>query len=211
LFAILAAVVTIGGLAIVTWSAGRLAQRFPSRRGILAVGLLFLYVAALLLRPNPWVLIDLSVLLGAVGGVLLIEPGFREPRAVLVFLIVAAVVDLVSMSGGLSRMIVTRYRQGTSDLLLYLTLVIPVRGRVVPIVGFGDLLVGGVAATALIRLGFGSLTVMTTLAAGLVAALAYGLWRGGAPALPFIAVAVLVLMSATRRSSHRAEVKIPRP
>jgi hypothetical protein len=46
------------------------------------------------------------------------------------------------MSGGLSNMLIERYRDGSSDLLLYLTLVVPIRGRAIPIVGIGNLLVG---------------------------------------------------------------------
>jgi hypothetical protein len=138
--------------------------------------------------------IDLAVLAGAVGGVLLLERGLRTPAAVTAFLVVAAVVDVLSVSGGVSRMLIERYREGTSDLLLYLTLVVPIRGRAIPIVGIGDLLVGGAAAVALIRLGFRPVAVMGTLAIGLLTALAYGLWRGGAPAVPFIAAAVLFLV-----------------
>ncbi len=124
-----------------------------------------------------------------------------------VFLGVAAVVDIVSMSGGVSRMLIEQYRDGTSELLLYLTLVAPIRGRAIPIVGIGDLLVGGAAATALLRLGLRPVAVMGAIAIGLLSALAYGLWRGGAPAVPFIAVAVLVLVwhhSGTRNQCKPA-------
>jgi hypothetical protein len=106
----------------------------------------------------------------------------------------AAVVDVLSMSGGLSNMLIERYRDGSSDLLLYLTLVAPIRGRAIPIVGIGDLLVGGAAATALLRLGLRPVAVMRTIAVGLLSALAYGLWRGGAPALPFVAAVVFLLI-----------------
>jgi hypothetical protein len=134
------------------------------------------------------------VILGAVGGILLIERRLHSAASVVVFLTVAAVVDLWSMRGGLTRALLDRYREGSSDLLLYLTLVVPVNGRIVPIVGIGDLVVGGAAATALLRLGVRPWGVAAASAAGLLGALAYGLWRGGAPALPFVAVAVLVLV-----------------
>jgi hypothetical protein len=87
------------------------------------------------------------------------------------------------------------FRQcGTSDLLLYLALVVPIGGRLIPIVGISDLLIGGAAATALIRLGLRPIAVVGTIAMGLVFALSYGLWRGGAPALPFLAVTVFLLV-----------------
>ena len=98
------------------------------------------------------------------------------------------------MSGGLSRAIVEQYRAGASDLLLYLTLVAPVQDHAVPIVGIGDLLVGGAASVALLRLGFRPVYVLGAVTIGLLCALAYGLWRGGAPALPFIAAVVFILV-----------------
>lgn len=191
---ILAALVTLGGLAAVVWTSRLASGLAPSRTKVHAGALLLAYATALVLRPSGWPVIDLAVLAGAVGGVLLLEGGLRSPAAVLAFLVVAAVVDVVSMSGGLSRMLIERYREGTSDLLIYLTLVVPIRGRAIPIVGIGDLLVGGSAATALLRLGLRPVAVMGTFAAGLLVALAYGLWRGGAPAVPFIAAAVSVLV-----------------
>jgi hypothetical protein len=205
-FSLLAAVVTLGGLAVVVWAARFGSRLFARRARHAAFTSILLYGATLILRPSSWLVGDLAVLLGAAGGVQLIEGGLKTPGAVAAFLSVAAVVDVISMSGGLSRMLVEAYRQGTSDFLLYLTLTVPIRGQVVPIVGIGDLLVGGAAAVALLRLGFGRAPVMGAMAAGLMAALAYGLWRGGAPAVPFIAVAVIALVwrrSARSRADRR--------
>jgi hypothetical protein len=89
----------------------------------LAVAFLVAYCAMPVLRPSPWPVIDVAVLTGAVGGVLLLEGGLRTPGAVVAFLAVASAVDVASMSGGLSRTLVERYRSGAGDLLLYLTLV----------------------------------------------------------------------------------------
>jgi hypothetical protein len=194
LFSLLAAGITLGGLVAVVSIARLLPRLFPARTKLLAGLFLLGYAAVLVLRPSAWPVIDLAVLLGAVAGVLLLEGGLRSPGAVAAFLGAAAVVDILSMSGGLSRMLVERYRDGSSDLLLYLTLVAPIRGRAIPIVGIGDLLVGGAAATALLRLKLRPVMVMGTIAIGLLSALAYGLWRGGAPALPFVAAAVFLLV-----------------
>ncbi|MCP5100399.1 MAG: hypothetical protein GY943_33025 [Chloroflexi bacterium] len=107
------------------------------------------------------------------------------------------------MSGGLSHAIIERYQDGTSDLLLYLTLVVPINGRLIPIVGISDLFLGGSAATALIRLGLKPVAAIGAIAIGLLGALAYGIWQGGAPALPFIAVAVFLLVWRTSVGSTR--------
>ena len=194
LFSTLAAFVTLGGLVTVVLMAGLIRRGVPSWAHPLASCLLLGYGATLILRPPAWPVIDLAVLMGAIGGVLVLERGLRTPGAVVAFLVVAAVVDILSVSGGVSRLLVERYREGTSDLLLYLTLVVPIRHRAIPIVGIGDLLVGGVAATVLLRLGLRPVAVTGTLAIGLLTALAFGLWRGGAPAIPFIAAAVCVLV-----------------
>lgn len=201
LFSVLAAAVTLGGLVAVVSAARLIRSVAPSWTRPLAGSFLLSYCAVLVLRPSAWPVMDLAVLTGAGGGVLLLEGGLRTPGAVAAFLAVAAIVDILSTSGGVSRMIVERYRDGSSDLLLYLTLVVPIRDRAVPIVGIGDLLIGGAAATALLRLGLRPGVVMGTIAVGLLSALAYGLWRGGAPAVPFIAIAVflLVLRHRTRR------------
>ena len=194
---------TLGGLAAVVWAARLAGAVSPSRRRLLAFALLLTYGATLMLRPSAWPVIDLAVLAGAVGGVLLLEGGLQTPAAVAVFLGVAAVVDLLSFSGGFTHILIQRYAAGSGNLLLYLCLVMPVHGRAIPIVGIGDLFVGGAAATALLRLGLRPAAVTGTITAGLVSALAYGLWRGGAPALPFIAVAVFFLVWRTRAGHAR--------
>jgi hypothetical protein len=140
-----------------------------------------------------WPVIDLGVLAGAMGGVLLIEGALPTAAAVAVFLSVAAIVDVLSMAGGLSRIMIEGFRTGSSRLLLYVALVSPVRGSTIPIVGISDLFVGGSAAVALLRLKYRALTVMLAMSVALLTALAWGIWRGGAAALPFLAVAVWFL------------------
>ncbi len=204
---LVAAAVTLFGLAAVV-SAARLACAVSrSRIRLLAGALLLSYAAALVLRPSVWPLSDLAVLAGAVGGLLLLEGGLQTPPAVVAFLAVAAVVDCVSFSGGFTHLLMERYRTGANDWLLYLSLAIPVQGHAIPIVGIGDLFIGGSAATALLRLGYPPAVVMGTIAAGLMAALAYGIWRGGAPAVPFLAVAVFVLI--WRRSVSSVPSRAP--
>lgn len=209
LFSILAAFVTLGGLAAVVGAARVVPRVALTRAKNVAVALLLAYAAVLVIRPPGWPLSNLAVLIGSVGGVLMLERGLRTPGAVAVFLIVAALVDLFSFSGGLTRALIEGYREGTSDLLLYLTLAVPIGGRVVPIVGIVDLLVGGAAAVALLRLGLRPVAVMGTFVVGLLTALAYGLWRGGAPAVPFIAGAVLFLV--WRHSMRRTVQPGPAP
>ncbi len=217
LFAALAAGITMAGLALVVAGARLVGRSLPAQAKLLAAFCLVAYGLSLVVRPSSWWMLDLSVLTGAVGGVLLFQAGLRTPGAVAVFVAVAAAVDVWSMSGGLSRLLVERYRAGASDLLLYLALVARIRGHTVPVIGIGDLLVGGSAAVALLRLRLPPAQVAGGLAIGLLSALACGLWWGGAPALPFIAVAVLVVVwrnphySSKRRQPHTQPSSDPCP
>jgi hypothetical protein len=193
LFSALAAAVTVAGFAIVVWFSSVARRMPPWRKRLLAFGLLASYAAVLVFRPMAWPFIDLGVLAGAIGGVLLIEGGLQTAAAVAVFLSVAAIVDVLSMAGGLSRIMIEGFRTGSSRLLLYVALVSPVRGSTIPIVGISDLFVGGSAAVALLRLRLRPMEVMGTISAGFLAAVAYGLWRGPTPALPFLSLAVWLL------------------
>ena len=202
-FSALAAFVIFTGLVLVVSAARRLRRRLPVQATAVAIGCLTAYAIAVIARPGLWPVPNLAVLVGAIGAVMLLERGLGTASSVAVFLAVAAVVDIASVSGGLSRALIEGYRAGTSDILLYLTLSVPVRGRIIPIVGIGDLMVGGAAAVALLRLGFRWRAVMGTISVGLLGALTYGLWRGPAPALPFIAVAVFGWLWTARRLVRR--------
>ncbi len=193
-FIALAALVTLGGLLAVVWTTRLILRGAPARQTAVAVAALIAYAVILVVRPAGWPLTDLAVLIGATGGALLLQRTLRTPPAVTAFLVAAAVVDVVSMTGGISRSLIEGHRAGTSDLLLYLTLTVPIRGRAIPIVGIGDLLVGGAAAVSLLRMGMRPFVVAATFSAGLLAALANGLWRGGAAAIPFIAAAVCIVV-----------------
>jgi uncharacterized membrane protein HdeD (DUF308 family) len=94
LFSALAAALTVAGFATVVW-VSRVADRLPSsRKKLLACGLLAAYAAVLMFRPMAWPIIDLGVLAGAIGAVLLIEGGLQTAAAVAVFLSAAAIVDV---------------------------------------------------------------------------------------------------------------------
>jgi hypothetical protein len=201
-FAVLAAFVTLTGVGVVI-ALTLAAQRWRARRRLVAAA--FGVFGAAVALQAPWWAVDLAVLLAAVAGALLLERALTTAGSVGAFVTVAALVDLFSMSRGPSRAIVEAYRRGSSDLLLYLALSVPIGHRMAPIVGVGDLLVAGTAGVALIRLGYRTGVVLGAIAAGLMCALVYGLMRGGAPALPFVAPALIALVVAGRSGRpHRA-------
>jgi hypothetical protein len=138
--ALLSAVTIFLGVTVVAASARALVRRHQPTRTFATLAGATIYATLLAVRPEHWLLIDAGVLCGAIGGALLLERGLTTKEAVLVFLSVAAIVDILSFSGGLTRALVTAYHEGRSNVLQYLTLVVPMHDRVLPIVGIGDLL-----------------------------------------------------------------------
>jgi hypothetical protein len=190
LFLALATAVTLAGVLIVVAMAMRVGRH---RRGpVLAIGLVAAFLVALVWHPPVGGVSNLLVLAGGVGGATLLARALTEPRAVVVFLVVASLVDVLSFSDGLTRALIDGYRSGESRLLLHLTLVAPIEGQWAPIVGVGDLFISGAAGAALVRFDRPFWHVLAVLWAGLLLALGVGLWRGGVAAVPFIAFAVAV-------------------
>jgi len=194
LFSAVEAAVTVAGFSSVVGLA-RLAGRLaPRPRLLLALGGLAFYGAVLLFRPLAWPVIDAAVPAGALGIVILLEGTLQAPSAVAVFLALAATADVISMAAGVSHVLVERFRTGQSHLLLYLMLVVPIRGATIPTVGITDLFIGATAATALLRLKVPPAGVMGSTIGGFLCAAATGLWLGPTPALPFLAVPVGILV-----------------
>ena len=203
---IVATAVTTTGLLLVTTLVRALGRYRPVTQRMLVWTTLAAYGVLLWLQPAGWTVTNIAVILAAAAGAHLLSSQLRSPSAVVVFLVTASVVDFVSFSGGLTHRIVESYRSGGNQLLLYLTLSVPMAGRIVPIVGFGDLLVGGAAISALVQAGLPPRPVWIAIIAGLVGALIIGISIGGAPAVPMMAAACLILV-ATRKSKGLHEVR----
>jgi hypothetical protein len=113
--------------------------------------------------------------------------------------LVAAAVDLVSTQAGPSRWLVEHARQAQGvTVLQFLAVSIPLKGRIVPIIGVGDLMFFTVCVVTLRRVGWTKTNAFTAPRAGLLSALAVGLWAGFTPALPFVAAAVLLYAGVSR-------------
>jgi len=105
--------------------------------------------------------------------------------------VVAGVADILSATGGLTRTLSSAYRDGTSDLLLLLSVSIRFDGRPQQVIGIGDLVVLAALFFALSRLGDRGLGALLAPLAGLAVALVVGVVFGGVAAIPFIAGATL--------------------
>lgn len=178
-----AGALTFAGTAVYTRLDAR-ARRWSTR------GLLAAYGLWVVLRPGLWpVNIVLVLAVGIAVGVA-IGRSLGSAGALIAFLVAVSVVDVVSFTVGPTRWIVEGYTSGRSDLLLHLAASFPVAGRMVPLVGIGDLVVLSAVWDAGRRLGYPPLGLAGVLSVALLAALAVGLAAGGIFFLPFAALAL---------------------
>jgi len=165
------------------------------KKGILlgvTLPVILVYVGLLIIQPdnllisNALVLIT-SIMVGSLLGMLI-----SNEASVIVFSVTAAIVDLVSFSGGITAKIISNYQSGGSLLLHYLSISIPVGSKIIPIVGIGDFIIVGAIFYSLKRLNYTNTECFLVPTIGLLIALVVGLIVGGIYAVPFIATAVIV-------------------
>ena len=153
-----------------------------------------LYAAFLYFQPDGWFMIDSMVLVvGAIGGAglgLLIS----NRLSLITFSVVAGVVDIYSVSGGLTSKLVENAKTGSSDLLYYLVVSIPWDGKVQPVVGIGDFFILAAICFAMIRMGYKTHYLLMAPLSGLIIALVIGLIVGGIYAIPFMALTTVLYL-----------------
>jgi len=162
------------------------------------------YALVLNLEPHWWWVSNAAVITIAAAAGVMIGSTLRSRQAVIAFCVAAAIVDVLSFSGGLTRSIVESFQSGDSHLLMHLSVAFPVGGTVRPIVGIGDLVILAGLFSSLCHLRFRGWLPFVVPVAGLVLALGVGLAIGGAPALPFIAAATVAFVLARRNKRNVA-------
>ena len=151
---------------------------------------------AILLRTqgSPWLISDFAVLLVALLAASTIGLTLTSPLALVAFCITAGIVDFFSFSGGLTSEIIAKYAQGHHLLLQYLSITAPLSGRIIPIIGIGDLIILGSVYYVLPQIGHQSWLTFLAPLVGLLSALVVGLLNGGIYAIPFIGGATCVYL-----------------
>ena len=120
-------------------------------------------------------------------------------------LIVAGIVDLISAHAGPSRWLVDQAQHARGvTVLQFLAISLRLKGRLVPVIGAGDLMFFAVVVTVVRRLGWSDTTALIVPLAGILSALGVGLYAGFTRALPFLAGAVL-WYARNLRTSHAAD------
>lgn len=157
------------------------------------------YALILYFRPDPPLVGGLVGLI-AVG---LIGTRFGSlyvgtPHGLLAFLLTASVVDLVSVASGPTKFLTDAAADGTSSLILYLAILLPWDGRLIPALGVGDIFGLAVLFASLRHQKFGRASTFTCGFVGLLLALFVGLARGGTAGYPFLAAAAAVALALRR-------------
>lgn len=187
------------------YTGARLTRRLTHRQlWTSLVVALIAYAALLHMQVAPWPISDITIMLVAVLAGSAIGLALPSSPSLVAFCITAGIVDFLSFRGGLTSKIIADYNQGHNLLLQYLCITAPISGRPIPIIGIGDLIILGSVFCALSQIGYDGWLSFVFPLGGVLIALAVGLLKEGAPAIPFIAGAtiVYVLLKAKTRSSQ---------
>ena len=214
-------VLVIGaGCLVLYWGSRLLAPMSKARQnrtGIVLVGLCTLALAFFhtnLVASNCFVL-SLALIAG-----MLMSRTIRSMGALKTLLIVASAADLVSTQMGPTKWFLEQAQnpQHVAQLhgvaiLQYLALSVRLKGYLVPVIGFGDLLFFTVCAFATSRFGWPRAAVFSVPLVGILAALSAALvFVRLVPAIPFIAAAVIgYAYAASPRESLPAKTSALKP
>jgi hypothetical protein len=188
---IVASAVVYGGI--------RQTEKFTNKTLIVSVLLVIVaYVLLLVWQPGSLILSNAAVLAAAVMAGSLIGSLLKRQSSVIAFAITASIVDVLSFSGGLTNKIITNFYESKSLLLQFLAISIPLKGKTIPIVGIGDLLIMAALFYALLKLKYPGWHCFVVLLCGLLLALVLGLFTKGIFGIPFICGAgVIYLLIST--------------
>jgi hypothetical protein len=165
----------------------QLLKKIPLNRIYLALAVtVLIYTLMILFKASNWFISNLLVISISILAGFSIGSSISTKSSLIVFCITAGIVDFISFKGGLSAKIIEDYASGHNLLLQYLCIVIPYNGKIVPLLGIGDLFVLGIIFRSLIRIGYKSWFISLIPIAGLLIALFLGLMFQGIYALPFI-------------------------
>lgn len=157
------------------------------------------YALILYFRPDPPLVGGLVGLIAAgLIGTRFGSSFVGTPHGLLAFLMTASVVDLVSVASGPTKILADAAADGTSNLILYLAILLPWEGRLIPALGVGDIFGLAVLFASLRHQEFGRVSTFACGFVGILLALFVGLARGGTAGYPFLAAAAVVALAIRR-------------
>jgi hypothetical protein len=159
----------------------------------LAVAVL-MYCTMITFQVSNWFISDSLIIIISILAGFTIGNSISAISSLIVFCLTAGIVDFVSYTGGLSARIIEGYSKGHNLILQNLCISIPLDGKIVPLLGFGDLFVLGIIFQSLNKIGFESWVVSLVPIAGLLIALWLGLLLHGIYALPIVGGATILFL-----------------
>jgi hypothetical protein len=173
----------------------------------IALPVLLVYASFLIWQPGLLILSNLAVLAASIVAGCLLGTQLKIRASIFSFAIAASIADMVSFSGGLTHKIISHFHEGKSLLLQYLAISIPLKGKTVPIIGIGDLLIMAALFYALLKLKYPGWQSFAVPLGGLLAALVVGLLTKGVFGIPFICGAVVLFLVFYKKKSGTADKK----
>ena len=167
-------------------------KRFQQKKIYISLSLAVLaYILMISFQVSDWFVSDSLVIIISILAGFTIGNSISRRSSLIVFCVTAGIVDFVSFTGGLTAKIIADYSNGHNLILQNLCISIPFNGKIVPLLGFGDLFVLGIIFRSLHKIGFESWFVSLIPIAGLLFALFLGLKFHGIYALPMIGGATI--------------------
>jgi hypothetical protein len=173
--------------AIMVQSGVRVSEKIQQKLIYIALAAAVLILCIMIsFQVSNWLISDCLIIIISVLAGFTIGNSISKTSSLIVFCITAGIVDFVSFTGGLSSKIIEDYSKGHNLILQNLCISIPVDGKIVPLLGIGDLFVLGIILRSLNKIGFVSWFVSLIPISGLLIALLLGLKFHGIYALPII-------------------------
>ena len=180
------------------WGARLLASLTSSKQNRVAIVSLALCALALAVFRDNIVVTNWLVLSVALFAGTLLSRQIRSVGALVTFLTVGAIADLISTQVGPSRWLANAAHHANGLALIhFLALSIRLKGKLVPVIGVSDLMFFTICASTMRRLGWPETPVLVVPLLGILSALGVGLFAGFTPALPFLAAAVILYTYAS--------------
>ena len=121
--------------------------------------------------------------------------GFKTSLPIIIFILIAGIVDYFSYSNGLTNMIINAYQEEKNDLLLKLTLRVYRENEMLFIMGVGDLIILTTLFKSFLNVTHKVLISFFIPLSGIILAIIVGSFVGGIYAIPFVSLfTVLYLM-----------------
>lgn len=190
--------------ALLVFKGVQVSAKLSTRQAIAGLAVVLLTFALLLFTQTwNWIMNDVVILLIAILASRLF--GVNSKSALVSFCVAVSVADFISFTLGPTHRIILAFQQGESALLQYLNITLPLAGKMVSVVGVGDLLILGAIFYSFRRMGYEGVGSFLFPLAGLLVALTVGLLAGGIFALPFVSAGALLNIAVASRTASRPE------